>query len=54
MLEDYIVKCNMCNWEGDEEELIIVEEIIDDDHRDFYRGCPNCETDAYLMDIPID
>lgn len=37
------VKCNKCEWLGDEEDL----EIIDD-----MRACPTCKTDECLTDVP--
>lgn len=39
------VKCNMCEWEGMEDDL----ELLYDG--EYYNGCPKCKTDAYLMDI---
>ena len=47
------VRCNNCNWEGVEEELQIFQEETDADSidRSFFKGCPNCETDDYLMDL---
>ena len=43
---EYEVKCNNCDWEGYENDLEIFE-----DEGGFFKGCPNCETDSYLMDI---
>jgi len=40
------VRCNMCMWEGEEEDLVMVK-----DEDGFGKGCPKCETDAYLMDL---
>ena len=40
------VRCNMCDWEGEEEDLILGE-----DEDGYFKGCPNCNTDYYLMDI---
>jgi Pyruvate/2-oxoacid:ferredoxin oxidoreductase delta subunit len=47
------VRCNNCNWEGVEEELQIFQEETDADSidRSFFKGCTNCETDDYLMDL---
>ncbi len=40
------VRCNKCMWEGEEEDLVMYE-----DEDGFGKGCPKCETDAYLMDL---
>lgn len=40
------VRCNKCMWEGEEEDLVMFE-----DEDGFGKGCPKCETDAYLMDL---
>jgi len=40
------VRCNMCIWKGEEEDLVLFE-----DGDGFGKGCPKCETDAYLMDV---
>jgi hypothetical protein len=44
--EYYRVRCNKCMWEGEEEDLVMFE-----DEDGFGKGCPKCETDAYLMDV---
>lgn len=41
------VKCCMCEWAGHEEELAACE-----DRNGVFFGCPECRTDAYLMDLP--
>lgn len=46
MDEKYEVRCNMCEWEGYENDLVSYE-----DEDGFFNGCPNCKTDYYLMDI---
>lgn len=68
-------KCNNCDWEGDDEDLTLVEFDVNDEEetptatecknghinrlkeepkeRDFLKGCPNCLTDEYLMDIEL-
>mgnify|MGYP006935514056 CR=1 FL=1 len=72
MVIGYTVKCNNCGWEGNDEDLSLVEFDTNDnaetptaidngiacdrisakpENRDFLKGCPNCKTDAYLMDI---
>lgn len=47
------VKCNNCGWEGYENNLEIFEDDCKEQRfdRPFFKGCPNCETDDYLMDI---
>ncbi len=40
------VRCNKCMWKGEEEDLVMFE-----DEDGFGKGCPKCETDAYLMDL---
>ena len=45
---DTRVRCNMCTWEGNEEDLVLFE-----DEDGFGKGCPKCETDAYLMDLEV-
>jgi hypothetical protein len=51
-MTEYEVRCNMCEWEGYEEDLELIEEESDNDFdRSFFRACPNCKTDDYLMDL---
>jgi hypothetical protein len=48
------VLCNNCLWEGTEEELETFVDLSDNDidhDVQYFRGCPNCETDSYLMNI---
>ena len=40
------IRCNNCYWVGQEDDLKQLEDEIN--------GCPNCETDGYLMDIEED
>ena len=42
------VKCNNCEWTGNEEDLILIKETKSDDS---FKACPNCKTDAYLQNI---
>lgn len=49
MKEKYEVRCNMCGWEGYENDLVLCE-----DEGGFFNGCPNCKKDDYLMDIEKD
>lgn len=39
------IMCNMCEWEGNDEGLVLVEHL--NTEMDFY-ACPKCKTDAYL------
>jgi Zn finger protein HypA/HybF involved in hydrogenase expression len=49
------VRCNNCYWSGDEEDLEDFSEpnLINEEDKTlyFYKGCPKCKTDEYLMDI---
>ncbi len=66
------IRCNNCDWVGDEEDLTLFETKGDGTqtitseedanghitkHEDrpanphYFKGCPNCKTDGYLMDI---
>ena len=40
------VKCNDCQFIGEEDDLEILK-----DNTEYFKGCPNCKTDSYLMDI---
>lgn len=40
------VICNRCGKEMYEEDLVLYF-----DENEYYKGCPSCKTDAYLMDI---
>ena len=40
------VKCNDCQFIGDEDDLEILK-----DNTEYLKGCPNCKTDSYLMNI---
>lgn len=42
------VQCNMCMWRGDEDDLTLEKE-----EDETFKACPNCKTDAYLMDLPV-
>ena len=41
------VRCCECMWEGDEEDLL----HIDDGINEPQDACPNCKTDEYLLDL---
>lgn len=64
------VKCNNCDWVGDEEDLSLLSIDVNEEvkvsenkygvvydhnaallHCEFIKGCPNCLTDNYLMDL---
>jgi len=41
------VRCNMCSTHfADDDELELME-----DKDGYFKGCPTCKTDGYLMDI---
>ena len=40
------VKCNDCQFISEEDDLEILK-----DNTEYFKGCPNCKTDSYLMDI---
>jgi hypothetical protein len=42
------VRCNMCMWEEEEEDLALFK-----DEDGFGKGCPECKTDAYLIDLEV-
>jgi hypothetical protein len=46
-------KCNNCGWTGSEDDLVICYE--DGKYGDGYgcKGCPQCKTDAYLIDVEV-
>lgn len=47
------IQCNNCNWTGFEEDLVEYNETskVDNITLEYFKGCPNCKTDEYLMDI---
>ena len=57
--EPHTVKCNYCDFEGYEEDLVVIEDKEGtkkmqengNNDREFFRACPNCLTDENLMDI---
>jgi len=53
MEKKFEVRCNNCDWEGYENDLEIIEDTFKEERFDrlFLKGCPNCKTDDYLMDI---
>lgn len=46
MKEFGCIRCNFCEWAGDETDLSIKK-----DGSEFMRVCPECETDEYLIDL---
>jgi len=47
-----MIRCNNCWWHGEEKDLkIFVDFTINKDEVIFYKGCPNCKTDIYLVDL---
>ena len=57
MVDNIKIKCCNCEWQGDEDELILVEtdesihNIDNRIDRDFMNACPICLTDHYLTNI---
>lgn len=53
-----MVRCNWCYWEGEEDDLKLVNESskIDEEDDTLYwiKVCPNCGYEDYLMDIEDD
>ncbi len=45
------VRCNACKWEGTHNELQWVSVEPTKKVSNDYQACPNCLTDAYLMNI---
>lgn len=47
------VRCNNCDWEDCEDNLKTFVDMSEHVGKEiyYYKGCPNCETDDYLMDI---
>ena len=47
------VRCNNCYWEDCEDNLKTFVDMSEHIGKEiyYYKGCPNCETDDYLMDI---
>ena len=57
MLEKNDVRCNWCGWEGCEDELDLIVDLSDDNIThdvQYFKGCPKCKIDSYLMDIDND
>ena len=54
MTEKYEVRCNNCGWEGYENDLKLFTDLSDNNVShdiQYFKGCPECKTDDYLMDI---
>ena len=43
------IRCNMCEREFDSDEDLA---LLLDENGEWFRGCPDCKTDEYLMDLP--
>ena len=44
-----MTRCTNCEKEFiDDDDLT----VLDESKENFYRGCPECQTDEYLMDVP--
>lgn len=50
------VRCNGCGWTGCDEDLVLVSVPLKNHVEEFehFNGCPNCETDSYLIDVEED
>lgn len=46
-------RCTNCEkeFEDDDELELFKEEATDTENEEFFKGCPNCKTDAFLLDI---
>jgi hypothetical protein len=48
------VRCNMCYWKGEEDDLEILEDGLDViGDKVYMKACPKCLTDDYLIDMDI-
>ena len=45
------IRCNNCYWEGEEEDLKDFVDLESKKEVLYFKGCPNCKTDEYLMDL---
>jgi hypothetical protein len=53
-----IIRCNNCfhyyyDEITDERNNNSLKIFFDSDNKEFFKGCPDCETDEYLMDIDL-
>jgi Pyruvate/2-oxoacid:ferredoxin oxidoreductase delta subunit len=48
------IKCNDCNFIGQEDDLEILEDNKSVIKTEYFKGCPNCKTDSFLMDVEKD
>jgi len=53
--EQNTVRCNNCMWEGVEDDLKTFTDLGDNlgHNVEYFKGCPDCQTDSYLMDLEI-
>ena len=55
-MEKNTVRCNWCDWEGTEDDLVTCVDLSDKEighDINYFKGCPNCRADDYLIDIEI-
>ena len=47
------VRCNKCYtiWDDDEDIPQIL--VVEDGNEEIIKGCDNCQTDGYLMDMEV-
>ena len=48
------VQCCKCLWKGEEEDLILCHIGCKENDREWVKGCPNCCTDVFLIDLEED
>ena len=47
-----MIRCNNCyKIFNNDEDLEMLCDFKDTERPEFYKGCPDCKTDGYLMDI---
>ena len=51
-LEKRTIRCNNCyNYYFEEELEVFAEVHYENDETEYFKGCPNCLTDNFLMDV---
>jgi len=52
-MKDMPISCDMCEWKGVEDELVLYKTDIltISSEAIYFKGCPNCKTNDYLMDL---
>lgn len=48
MEAQHLIRCNKCDWHGNESDLLRCDDASDGERAD---ACPTCRTDHYLMDL---